>query len=385
MREKGKGKREKDTAVPALLAALPGHSLLLFVEDPGAANYVMSLPSVLAAQGVSSHLFSAGSATDYLHQRSITTTTNDFSLSPLPFSLALVGTSENPDTAGLKLVDECRRNGICSVGVVDAYANAAYRFRGRTRDPLAHAPDWLIVPDDWTQQAFVELGYPAARVVVCGHPHYDAVRVEGERLAAVGRSALRGKCFPDADPKRPVLVFVAEISTGMEPSEFRRSSEYTLHGWGDREGRTEIVIEELLDAIALLTPRPYLVLRLHPKNTDGEFTPYLDAFDMVSRGGVPLELIYAADAVVGMSSMLLLEAALLDRPTLSVLPRACEKDWLPTTRTGVTPCAGSRSELHQLLGQILLQTAAPNADINAVIPSGSADRVAAFLLSLLAS
>jgi hypothetical protein len=51
----------------------------------------------------------------------------------------------------------------------------------------------------------------------------------------------------------------------------------------------------------------------------------------------------------------LLETALLRRP--------CEKGWLPTTRTRVTPCAVTRSELHRLLPQILLQTDLSDTDI----------------------
>lgn len=105
-------------------------------------------------------------------------------------------------------------------------------------------------------------------------------------------------------------------------------------------------------------------------------------FNLISSGGVPLELIYAADLVVGMSSMLLLEAALLQRPTLSILPRAFEKEWLPTTRTGLTPCATNRATLQALLSQLLLQSAAPTTDIKKVIPCGSTKRVTQFLATL---
>ncbi len=119
------------------------------------------------------------------------------------------------------------------MGVVDAYGNAAHRFRGRTGNPLAYAPDWLIVPDIWTQQAYIELGYDAARIAVCGHPHYDAVRAESKRLVQVGHENLCCKWFPDAQPEQKVIVFVAEISTGLDPSQFQRSEEYTLvwHEW----------------------------------------------------------------------------------------------------------------------------------------------------------
>lgn len=398
--------------------------IVMFVEDPGAANYAMGLPPLFANLGLTTRLVSAGNATDYLHQRGIASETftdsvlSSSTLSSLPNStsiasiyhcrLALIGTSENPDASGLQFIKLCREAGVCSVGVVDAYANAAYRFRGRTQNPLAYAPDWLIVPDSITKDAYSALGYPVDHILIGGHPHYDTIRAERERIEKIGRATLRQQFFPDARPERPIVVFAAEISTGLEPAAFRRAPDYTLHGWGSHHGRTEIVLEEFLDAVSLLQPRPYLVLRLHPKNILKEFDNYLNSFNLVSQGGVPLELIYAADAVVGMSSMLLLEAALLGRPTLSILPRLCEKEWLPTTRTGLTPCATTRSEtrssvqtlMQNILAQILLQSSLTNTDIDTnivsnvdkdiaaietVMPTGSSKRIAAFVAGLLSS
>ena len=358
----------------------------MFAEDPGAANYVANLPAALHDLGLSTRLLTVGAATDYLAQRSIA---SEPVLSPSffglqPSSLLVVGTSENPDSYGLQLIDEWRQAGGRSVGVVDAYANATHRFRGRTQYPLAHAPDWLIVPDVWTQEAFVELGYDSSRIAICGHPHYDAVREAGKGFEKTGRTNLRRKWLSDARPEQTAIVFVAEVSTGLEPMQFQRSSKYSLHGTGQSNARTDVVLEEFLLAAAQISPAPYLVLRLHPKNTHEEFAAYEADFDLVSSGGVPLELIYAADLVVGMSSMLLLEAALLHRPTLSILPRVLEKDWLPTTRTGITPCATDRAAVQTLLPQLLLQSAPANTDIDSIIPCGSTGRVTQFLASLAA-
>ena len=378
-------------------------NILMFVEDPGAANYLMGLPPHFTKQGLTTHLVSAGNATGYLHERGIAAEDFTSSLlypsprSPSDYRIALIGTSENPDSPGLQLIKQCRSIGICSVGVVDAYANAAYRFRGRAQNALAYAPDWLIVPDSTTQDAFCSLGFPVDHILIGGHPHYDTIRAERDRLSQGERAILRQKWFPDAAPERPVLVFAAEISTGFAPAEFRRAPDYTLQGWGLNHGRTEIVLEEFIDAVASLQPLPYLVLRLHPKNTQEEFARYNDAFDKFSQGGVPLEMIYAADAIVGMTSMLLLEAALLDRPTLSILPRVCEREWLPSIRAGLTPCATTRPEthnlMHDLLTQIYLQSGIANTDIMndrysniaEIMPSGSSERIAAFIAGLLSS
>ena len=333
--------------------------VLMFVEDPGAANYVADLPAALARHGCPTRLLACGSAAEYLRERAVPFETIAPSavagtiLAETAPTLLLVGTSENPDTLGLRLVDEAHSVGIESVGVVDAFPNAGYRFRGRGETPLAHAPDWLLLPDEWTMEAYVGLGYPAERALVCGHPHYDRVREVGARLAEMSRSDLRRSLLPDAPEHRPVIVFVAEVSTGLDPEQFQRSADYTLAGRRKGNGRTEIVLEEVLDAVSLLRPRPYFVLRLHPKNTPFEFADYSREIDLVSVSEPVLEVLYAADVVVGMTSMVLTEASLLGRHTLSVVPRDLETQWLPTVRIGITPCVTTRAELRSKLPEIL--------------------------------
>lgn len=328
--------------------------VLIFVEDPGAANYVAHLPEVLQARGITVEMVVAGAARLYLLERGIrfepveVNTTAEFLLVKFSPRLVLVGTAENIDTLGLKLIAQAREHGIESIGVVDALSNAEHRFRGCSDSPLAFAPDWLLLPDEWTQAAFVALGYPFDRALVCGHPYYDYVLQVKNRLDAVGRANLRKQNFPYADG-RFMIVFAAEISEGVNGQLYKRDVSYTLGGLGGSTRRTEIVLEEFLGAVALVSPRPYLILRLHPKNTLEEFQPYLNQFDEVSQGGDPHEMIYAADLIVGMTTLLLFEAALFGRPTLSIVPRVLEREWLSSVRSGVTPCATTSDEVCRML------------------------------------
>jgi hypothetical protein len=304
-------------------------------------------------------LLAGGAAREYFGQRNICFETLDqFAgvegvLPAVRPGLLLCGTSEDPDTPGLAMIEQARGMGIVSVGVVDFIANAEYRFRGRGTDSLEHAPDWLLLPDRWTREAYTALGYPEERALVCGHPHYDYVRELAVQLSKENRGALRERLLPGIDKHSWLAVFVAEVSTGLNPGQYRCSEQYTLPGRGGSSGRTEIVLEEFLDAVSFIKPRPYLVLRLHPKNIIDEFTAYLQEFDAVSSGGNPLELIFAADLVVGMSSMLLLEAVLLGRQVLSILPRSVEKEWLPTLKYGVPYCATTRKELMGMLQNLV--------------------------------
>jgi hypothetical protein len=366
--------------------------VLIFAEDPGAANYVARLPSLLQEHGWRSRLIAAGSATAFLRasmpdvefEELPEDTQADGLLASTRPRLVVIGTSENLDTLGLALVPVARTAGVPIVGAVDAFPNAAFRFRGRRRRPLAYAPDWLIVPDEWTREAYVALGFPGERAVICGHPHYDFVRRVGARLANEDRALLRRRQLPGAPRDRAVIVFASEISTGLNPRQFRRSAAYTLTGRSRSVGRTQVVLEEFLEAAALLASRPYLVLRPHPKDSPEELAPYLAEFDAVISQGSALQLVYLADLVVGMTSMLLLEAALLGRPTLSIVPRAQEGDWLPIARSGITPCVSDRQELRRTLAHLVECPPSESATpVDAMIPADSSRRTREFLDRLL--
>jgi hypothetical protein len=247
-----------------------GVDLLFYAEDPGAANFIAPLASACGGRGFSCSVFAGGAAV------------KAFSESGLPFQeisafrpveealerytprMVIVGTSENPRTPGLSLVEAARRADIPSVGAIDAFMNVAYRFRGETADALAFAPDDLLVPDRWIKEEFVKIGFPGNHVFICGHPHYDFVRQKAQILNTVGKATMRASLFPEEARDRTIALFAAETSTGLNPEQFLRSEEYTLRGRGGSLKRTDIVLEEFLDALPERPERPYLVLRVHP-------------------------------------------------------------------------------------------------------------------------
>lgn len=333
----------------------PGVDLLFYAEDPGAANFIVHLPAACRQRGFScsviagytaSKLFSE-SGTPFEEISSFPTVRD--ALEHYDPRVVIVGTSEDPRSPGLALVEEARRAGIPSIGAVDAFMNAAFRFRGQTEDPLAFAPDYILVPDPWTEEEFVNIGFQEDHIVVCGHPHYDFVRQRAESLKTLGRDRVRASLFPDRARDRIIAIFAAETSTGLNPEQFLKSNEYTLRGRGGSFKRTDIVLEEFLDALSNEPGRPYLVLRLHPKNKMEEFAPYIAQFDQVSREESALEMVFASDCVFGITTMLLLEAALMERHTFSIVPREVEKEWLPSVRAGLTRSASTRKEIRDFL------------------------------------
>jgi hypothetical protein len=87
-----------------------------------------------------------------------------------------------------------------------------------------------------------------------------------------------------------------------------------------------------------------------------------------------------------MNSILLLEAALMGRPTLSILPRAVEAKSLATIQAGLTACVTTREQLRAALPGFLAGRPGPSpAQIREFARPGSLERTVDFLESVLGS
>lgn len=360
--------------------------ILLFVEDPSAANYAALLLPELIRQGWGAKLYASAVACDWLQSHGVTfsecaagadavTLLNETN----PRCL-LVGTAANPETLGLDFIDASRIAGIPSVAFIDALMGAKNRFRGVGCDALSHAPDWLLVLDALTCEAFVDLGFPRERITVCGHPQYDQTRALAlEWEGAGGSGSFRTRLFPNIESERHIITFISEgtMRFGRRPRiSFR---EYGFSGRGADKGRTKVILEEVLDAISELEERPYVVFRAHPTEDIDGYAEYKAEVDYFSSGGLPLELIYASNLVVGMTSMLLLEAVLLGRPSLAVLAHEAEVDFLPSVRNGLTPYVLNRRDLRKFLPTLLCADSVPIQSERDILVSNAAARVVQML------
>jgi len=348
--------------------------ITVFVEDPGAANMVVGLGPELAAHGLSIDLWATGAACDHLIARH--TAFNDAGRerpSPRGVGLAVIGTSESPDTVGFEIAAQARANGVVTVGLVDSPASAADRFRGTTNDPLAHLPEHLIVTDERTRAAFLDLGVPSTRISIAANPALLRARARAETNMKLPRADRKKSLFGPGT--NPVIVFLTELSDGLDPDAFRRADDYTMTGRGGSDARTDIVLETLLDVIQVLSPRPRLVLRLHPKEAPNAYDAYADEVDGISTGGDPLDVCEAADLVIGMTTTLLSEARQLGQKVLSALPRAAERDWSAGIATGDILCLTDPKDLAPTIAHMLAEprqippapVGAPLADVLATL------------------
>lgn len=230
-----------------------------------------------------------------------------------------------------------REHQVVSVALVDQWQHYALRFSGsRPEEHLGYLPDWIAVMDDYARREMVACGIPAERIVVTGQPVFDRLAKIRATYSAEDRNEARRML--GVDERAALVCFVAEA---VFP-EFAARLGYNEHAvLGEMIG----ICRELADTRGPV----HLAVKLHPRNDPSIFA-------WVRRLAVPEELrvtlhwteqpsvplVMASDAVVGMSSILLVESIVLGRPTLSFQPNARDRDLLIATAVGAIPLLGGR-------------------------------------------
>lgn len=332
-------------------------TILLFVEDPGAALFMCELPAALREAGARTVTLALPFAAPYFADEKlidVPATLDPAAAAALldqhqPAALVF-GTSENPDSFAFALRVAAGRRGIPTLAAVDSVPNAEHRFRGHGTDPFRYAPDTLLVADSASADAYRALGVDSVRITICGHPRFDEIATIRERWSDADRALQRQRHFPEASVDARIVVFVSELSVGLGDNPFRRDDGYRLAGTSGSDARSRIVGEELLLALPHLHHPVHSVLRLHPKQNAAEEADFAVLFDQVSQAEPGLEIVNAADLVVGMTSILLIEAACLGRPVLSIVPRPEEQAWLGDAQA-IIPGAFTREAITAFLAQ----------------------------------
>ncbi len=307
--------------------------ILFFVEDPGAANFIFDIPQKVLDEGLTSQLFVSGYASEYLSKRNIAfmeidqDQNADDILSEYSPKLIVVGTSQNPNSIGLDLIDNGKMMGIPTVGFIDTAADCELRFCGVSKNPNKHEPDWIIVPDEYTKSALVKLGFSSVKIIVIQNPSYVRVINLAEKYNKIGKTKLRRKLNLNSISK-PIIVYIDEYFNTLD-TRLYKTEEYFFTGRPGAETRNEVILGELLSSIEYNKIDAFLIVRLHPKSDKSEYSNFDHDIDKFSSFDDPLELIYCADIVVGITSMLLMEAILLGKDVISIIPREIELGWAP--------------------------------------------------------
>jgi hypothetical protein len=233
--------------------------------------------------------------------------------------------------------------------LVDQWQNYAIRFSGP--DPsehLAYLPDRILLMDEQARREAIVDGLPQERLVITGQPAFDDVRREHQALL-VDRVRLRaGQGIAD---DAYVVTFVAEDLASDFGDSLGYDEQSTLEFVGD-------VLQQLSRAAQSLV----LVVKLHPQNEPSQFTWALDRWPalkvrLVAREITARKMIAMSDLVVGMTSVMLIEAILAGQPTVSLELDARREPQLVATRAGAIPALRTAEAARHVLSDLLLDPA----------------------------
>jgi hypothetical protein len=287
-------------------------------HDPGGANAVAAVIAALGAADVAIDAHAKGPAARRLAEMGVACHAFEGDhaqvVSALDADLLLTGTSAT-DCFELDAISAFAARGLPTLAVLDYPANYAQRFHRAAREGFV-APDFVATLDEASAAAMVASGISADRILPLGQPYLGWLlrRARRRQTTPVRRRRILFASQPDAHELDALRLVVASL--------------------------------------AELERRPALTLRFHPRQTERMTSlAYLAnaGIDAVVDDQTPtLACLEAHDVVLGITSTILIEAALLGRPTASVLSGEVD-DPLAAIRPGLIPALRSTREVRDFL------------------------------------
>jgi|GEM_PF-2188966 len=239
-------------------------------------------------------------------------------LKSLAPNLFLGGASYYGDPTNARLLTACRKLSVPTVALLDHWKNLD-RFGGPKTQGFAFAPDVLGVPDDVIKSELQELGLSGSRIALVGHPYLQEIHAARRRiLSSAGNRALRRRAGL-ADGAFLVLC-CSEMLHAHGPSSSctprcRALFEVQDHGMSLLDQVCEVVSD-----VETRAQRPCVVaLRPHPFEMSRPSRSFASSvLRMDHRVCSDVEAVAAADMVLGISSMPLIQAYVLGKPVVSL-------------------------------------------------------------------
>lgn len=330
--------------------------ILVVVQDPGAASVLAPVVRRLATSGpYVPHCLAASDAHKLWRGLEIPSTklSDDMAASAIEDILRahrprVVLTGTSPRRLERAFVAAASARGIPSVSIIDGWSNLGARFSNQRGQMVL--PDRIAVIDDLAYAELIRDGVDAVRLVVTGSP----------ALAEVARSAARfdSHCLQQLRASLGVgatgllVAFVSQPWTLMTGGDLR----HPLYPGYTEESVLSMVAHALVEVAAANSVKVTLAVRPHPRQDPSTIELPNIGDVVVAQDGSSLALIMAADLVVGMTSMLLVEACYLGCVTLSVQPGLQGRDALPTNASGLSRLVHRPEDLARVLEQCLLDS-----------------------------
>ncbi len=228
------------------------------------------------------------------------------------------------DMSEKHLWHHARLAGIPSIAFLDQWQNYAVRFSGvDVAERLAYQPDYINCINAIGRGEMMSAGFEESKLVEFGHPSLSAVL---GRSAQVDIADVRGRL--GLGTSDTVALFVSEA---------------IREHYGRERGYDQYDALRLFLEIVARTPesiRP--LIKLHPKDAPSGYEDVLKGYAslkplLVRDELSPVECIEVAEMTFGMTSVMLIEAYVLRKKTVSLQPGLCVEDPMVLSRMACIP------------------------------------------------
>ena len=310
--------------------------ILLFSRDPGGANTIAPLVKRLCDKGYDVYLYGKDTALEVYRRYGLAC--NDLTkevpeINPGSVKRFIENISPHVIITGTSAEDFTERyiwqaangKGIFSMAILDQWLNYGIRFSkygvsgisGYSFDrKLDYIPSRVLVMDERAREEAVSDGIDPEVIIVSGQPHFETILEDKLLISSETIASLRNSLGAGGNDK--VVVFVSEPIS----KDYGNAGNTNFLGYDEKTVFSEV--EKALDRISSeIQGKIIFVVRPHPREAEKSWSGINGKISenikyIVDRKSSSILLACSSDLIVGMSSMFLIEAAILEKPIMSV-------------------------------------------------------------------
>ncbi len=221
-----------------------------------------------------------------------------------------------------------------TVALLDFWSNYIERFTDPSNGKVLW-PDKILVMDEMAKKGLIKCNAPAECIEITGQPFLE------RRIKDFSSGRISG----ETGSKGLNIMFISQPLHKM-PS---------ARECGYDEFKVLDCIKEALNSLVEINGfRPNLIIRTHPRESNRDLKVYLDFSDIkfkwsFDKENNPDKTIAKCQFILGMSSMLLIEAALANKSVVSIQPGLVSEDPFPLSRLGYCKRIGKPDVLKEYI------------------------------------
>lgn len=298
--------------------------ILFFAHDPGGANAIKPLIEPLNKKGFKCLVYGKGPALKILPNVIEYSGDTDKLIESIKPNFIITGTSAS-DMTEKELRLSAQKCGIECLAILDSWVNYNRFTKYSTKElaknkkysELSYLPTYLIVMDEYAKNEAIKESVPKNIIYPLGNPHFEYIKNSFKALNVdeLRKSLLKGKQKLIVWASEP---YIEDYGKGME-------------------------IECLKDLIEVVPNDTHLIIKPHPREK-------LDKFDKfkgiaIVRDMSSLQMIKAADLVLSMTSMVLIESIIANKATLSYQKNETDNEKFILTKMKALPFINDKFSL----------------------------------------